>query len=299
MPERMWRRGPDGEILRRAPAEPQPEKSESSATTPHADTAADTPASPAPLPRARLNLALRLGFRDTYDYLGAGLLLSFLTVLLEGVGFLGGHAAGLALLSGVRGILGQALPYLIGVLGWVLVGGPVRAGLFRYARNAAAREEPEITDFTWGFRNEFGRSARLALVQAVIALLLLGNALFYFLLRQFICVVLAVTFLYLFLFWLLAGLYQWPLLVETGDRVRVVVRKSVLLTLDNFPYTLLLGLTVLVGQGVLWATAIGGILLGPHSLAMFATQATRELLRRYGVLGPDPSLDPISDEVER
>lgn len=297
MPERMWRRGPDGEIVRRAPAEPQPETPEVTEAVP--DGGPDTPASAAPLPRAHLGLALRLGFRDTYDYLGAGLLLSFLTVLLEGVGFLGGHAAGAALLSGVRGVLGQALPYLTGVLGWVLLGGPVRAGLFRYARNAAAREEPEITDFTWGFRKEYGRSTRLALVQGVVALLLLGNALFYFLLRQFICVVLGVAFLYLFLFWLLAGLYQWPLLVVTGDRVRVVVRKSVLLTLDNFPFTLLLGLTLMVGQAVLWATAIGGILLGPHSLAMFTTQATRELLRRYGVLGPDPTLDPISDEVER
>ena len=30
---------------------------------------------------------------------------------------------------------------------------------------------------------------------------------------------------------------------------------------------------------------------------MIQTQATRELLRRYGILPPDPTLDPIADET--
>ena len=36
----------------------------------------------------------------------------------------------------------------------------------------------------------------------------------------------------------------------------------------------------------------------PGVVAILLTQATRELLRKYGVLGPDPTLDPIMDEVQ-
>lgn len=294
MPERMWRRGPDGEILRRSPPQAEP---------PAAPRADEPEAPPGPaghrasLPRARLGLALRLGARDTYDYLGTGLLLSAATVLLDGMALIGGRAAGSALFSRLPGLLPQLLILLSAAGGLVLVGGPVQAGLFRYARNAAARLEPEIADFLWGFRHAFGRSVRLAALQAGTALALLGNAWFYSAIHGAGWIVLSLVFLYLFLFWSVVTLYQWPLLAETKDPVRVIVRKSALLVLDNFPYTLLLAAATVVGQGLLWATGVGGVLLGPHALAQFLTQATRELFRRYGVLGPDPTLDPISEET--
>ena len=50
-----------------------------------------------PRSRASLGLALRLGLRDTYDYLGVLMLLSFAWTMLAFTGIVGGQAIGLTL----------------------------------------------------------------------------------------------------------------------------------------------------------------------------------------------------------
>lgn len=290
--QRMWRRGPDGEILRSAPEEPAAPNPE----LPSAE-AAPEPATAAARPRANVRVALKLGFRDTYDYLGTVLLLSLGSALLPLAGALGGHALGTVLFAALPERLGGLLSALLALAGWAAVWGPTAAGHFRFSRNAAARAEPEIFDLAWGFRTAPRRAIGLGLIQALGVALLAGNAYFYLIQRHPLFAVLGATFLYALAFWLLALIYQWPLLVEQELSPAAAIRKSALLVLDNFGYTLGVGLVLGFLALLLWSLVVPGVLLWGGASAFIQTQATRELLRRYGVLPPDPTLDPIADET--
>ena len=103
---------------------------------------------------------------------------------------------------------------------------------------------------------------------------------------------------YLALFWLAMILYQWPLLAEQSIPTRQIIRKSALLVLDNAPFTLGVLALVAVLTVALWFSVVGAVLLWAGVLAMLTTQATRELLRKYDVLPPDPTLDPMAEETE-
>lgn len=284
----MWRRGPDGEIIRAAPPPPgrKPE-GEGGAPAEGAE----------PRKRARIGIGLRLGLRDTYDYLGSVLVMSFLFAVLASAAMVGGQGLGVTLFRSLPGLLPLVLTLLAAFTGLVLVGGPLAAGLFRFARKTAAREEPDLFDLLWGFRCAPGRSLALAAVQVYGALLLAGNAYFYIAQGTLPLVILGASMGYLVLFWVAMALYQWPLLAEQEISVGRVVKKSALLVLDNLPYTLALLAVVLVLTLVLWISVIGAVLLWSGALAMLTTQATRELLRKYDVLPPDPTLDPISEET--
>lgn len=279
----MWRRGPDGEIVR-VPAR-SPGTGEGSEERPGAPS------------RASLRLALRLGFRDLYDYLGSLVLLGALLVFLGSAAAAAGHGAAAALFGRLPGLLPLLLSALGGMAGWVVVGAPLTAGLFRFARRAAARDEPELFDAAWGFRRAFRRSAALGAVQAAVTFVLAGNCLFYLAQRNLVLMALGATVGYLLLFWLAAMLYQWPLMIEQDAPPLAAVRKSALLVLDNAPFTFgLLGVLALV-TALLGVTVVGVVLILPGALAMLTTQATRELLRKYGLLPPDPTLDPIATET--
>ncbi len=114
--------------------------------------------------------------------------------------------------------------------------------------------------------------------------------------------VLGALFGYLLVFWLLMMQYQWPLLVvqeaePKPPRAGAAIRKSALLALDNLGFTMGIATVCLVISVLLWVTLVAAALLWLGAMAMLQTQATRELLRRYDVLPPDPTLDPIADEV--
>jgi uncharacterized membrane protein YesL len=283
----MWRRGPDGDIVR-LPLEPIA-----------AAPADDDPGEGSARHRgsASLVLALRLGLRDTYDYLGALLLISFVWTMLGVFGVVAGQAVGVALFGAFPPTLAMLLWIACSLLGSVLVGSPVTAGVFRYARNAAARQEPELYDLAWGFRSAWRSSLGLGAIQAFGTLMLAGNCCFYVLQRHPVAVVIGAVFGYVIAFWLLACLFQWPLLVEQQLTPIAAVKKSALLVLDNFGFTLGLGLLLAALSAALWLSILGGALLWAGAASMFLTQAARELLRKYRALPPDPTLDPIADET--
>lgn len=286
MARRMWQRGSDGQIVRApsAPAEPQ----NAPGAPPHAS----------PTRSVRLGLALRLGARDTYDHLGAILLISLIWTMSVGLGLVGGQTVGVFLFRGFAPQFTALLSLLLAGVGLVVIGSPLTAGVFRFTRNAAARQEPELFDLAWGFRHALGRTLGLGAIQAVGVLLLAGNCYFYVLQRWPVLVVVGAVFGYLLLFWSVACLYQWPLLAEQELSPVATVKKSALLVLDNFPYTLGLGLLLVLLTAICWATVLGGAVLWPGLAAMFLTQATRELLRKYGILGPDPTLVPVAVEEQ-
>ena len=277
----MWERTPDGSLRKRQrPLAPEAE----------AAAGQDGPAPNQRRPRASTGWALRSGFRDIYDYIGAWIVgsiawMTLLVVLTSGAARLTLAFSQVAGLVGWGLFVAAAFAPLVGLLG------PLTGGLFRYARNAAERAEPEIADFLWGFRSAGWRCIKLAALQCGVAVVLLGDAAFFLAHRQLAFAIAAAFLIYLAAFWGLATTYQWPLLVHTTDRTRVIVRKSLLLALDNLGFSLAIALVSLLLTAVLIVTAMGALLLGAGSLAMLHTQATRELLRRYAILGADPTRD--------
>lgn len=287
MPERLWRKTTEGQVVR-APARAAP-------AAPKADGQVVAPAGASGRRRASLWLALRLGFRDVYDYAGMVLVMSLGFAFLGGLGFIGGQALGKALFGGVPGAGGPVLAALLAIVGLAVVGGPLAGGLFHYARNAAGRQEPEIFDLRWGFTRAVRPCLGLAAMQAAAVTVLMANLIFYARVGGWVGPVLFSVFLYLSAFWGLTTLYQWPLLLEQQVGAWQAVRRSVLLVLDNLAFSLGLGLVVLVLSVLSWLTAVGGVLVWAGGLAILLTQATRELLRKYALLPPDPTLDPIAE----
>src|SRR6185436_11151761 len=95
-------------------------------------------------------------------------------------------------------------------------------------------------------------------------------------------------FLYPLLFWLLAMSYQWPLLAEQRQGAWSAVRKSALLVLDNPGRTLILGLLSALFSVVCTVTMVAVPLLWAGTLVFIQTEATRALLRKYGLLAAEP-----------
>jgi len=297
-PGRKWARDSRGRVVR-APERPAASTSDGSGLSDQSDQSDQSDRHR----KAALKLALRLGFRDTYDHLGTVVLMSVAWALISAAGFFGAQSAAFRLFIGLPGQLPALLSLLGGLAGVALTAGPFTAGTFRYARNAAARREPEIFDLGWGFRSALASSVALSAVQLAGAVLLGANALFYVIQRHPLGLVVGAFFGYALAFWLLTCLYQWPLLVGQSGTERpapmpTVLKKSALLVLDNFAFTLALGAVVLVLTAALWAAVVPACVLWAGTLAVVLTQAIRELLRKYELLPPDPTLDPMSGEVE-
>jgi hypothetical protein len=100
--------------------------------------------------------------------------------------------------------------------------------------------------------------------------------------------VVGVAFLYPLLFWCGAALLQWPLAAERpGDPVPLIVKKSLLLLLDNLGYMALASTAVLALTALCFATRVGLTLAWAGLLAFLQTAALRELLPKYGLLPSD------------
>lgn len=128
--------------------------------------------------------------------------------------------------------------------------------------------------------------------------MLAADCLFFLSLRALPAVLAGVLFGYALLFWSITLLYQWPLLVEQETGARAVLKKSALMALDNIGFSLFTGALLLALTLLSWALVLPALLLWPAFAAFLQTRATRDLLRRYGLLPPeiDPNLEPADDE---
>ncbi|MBI3912108.1 MAG: hypothetical protein HY320_14405, partial [Armatimonadetes bacterium] len=223
MHQRQWERAPDGTIRRVSSVRPG---------------AADETASPPERYRPRVGRAIAASLRDLYDYLGSFLVASALFSLLLVSLFLGASQAATRL-TGKAGGTGFLLPFVACLIpSLALLMGPFTAGLFRFAHCVAARQDPDLLDLTWGCHEAFGKSVRLALVQAVVAAILVVDFLFF---AGWLGSgshtawpgALAIFFVYALAVWALMCLYQWALLAGQEAPVGAAVRKSALLLLDN------------------------------------------------------------------
>ena len=255
--------------------------------------------------RANVAQAIAWAIRDVYSHLGGIIAISIGWSLGVASTLLG--AAKLSQMLAARNAP-PAVPELVFlaiVVGiWVAIGGPLLAGIYRWARNVAAREDHDLLDCLWGVRQAWGRSSAIAAAQALGFIVLIANVLFYLYLslspneraRPW-ATVLWILFAYVLLFWQLCTLYQWPLLAEQNRSVADTLKKSFLLAIDNFFYSAVVALAGAVLGIVLAITGIGAVLIATGWFVLLHTQAMRGLLRRYGLIAhPEPPGDePVAD----
>jgi hypothetical protein len=285
MPERRWRRSPEGGVR----TDPRPRSGSGSEEAARAELNLGR--------RGRPLRALYRAARDSYDHLWAVVAASVTWVAL---------AATLAfgVLEVVRRVAsGGALALWLALALWVLVSsavlGPLTGGLFRYARNAAASAEPEMLDLIWGYRSRLRTCLGLWATQWLVTLVLAADALFFLTRGRLPLTALGVVFGYLLLYWASTLLYQWPMLAEQELGVLPVVKKSALLVLDNLPATLVLGGACLVLGVICWAFVLPAAILWPGVTAFIQTRGLRELLPRYGLLPPEVDPDVAAEEDSR
>jgi hypothetical protein len=244
--------------------------------------------------RPRLGRALKQGLLAAYDYMGTVLVASVLWLALAAL--LGAGGTGLVGLVVQSRSAGAALVGLLGGLGAAMIGtGPMTAALFEHARRLIAKEHPDWWDLPKGVARLWRRGLALAGMQTVVSLVLAVDALFF--LRQQAALMrgIGLAFFYPMLIWLGASLLQWPLAAELSTApLSLVVKKSLLLLLDNLGYAIALTFLVLALTMLCFAWPLGWIALAlgwAGTLAFLQTAALRELLPKYGLLPPAPRDD--------
>jgi uncharacterized membrane protein YesL len=254
------------------------------------------------------------GLGAAYDALGVTLVLSFLGFIVAATAIMGGWSVGLAV-QGDRGrllaswlldaraqpvsaggsadaarlMLGAVVPFGL----WCTVVSPLTAGAFAYVRDLLAHEHPVWRDLPGLVRAHWASAVRLGTVQAALTIILATDFVFFLSRSAFGLKLVGLLFLYPLLFWLLAQQYQWPLLVEQRQGAWSAIKKSSLLTLDNPGFTLVLGLLTGAVSVLCVAAMVGLPLLWVGTIAFLHTEATRGLLRKYGLVPPEP--DPEAD----
>ena len=184
---------------------------------------------------------------------------------------------------------------------WILCALPVitlpvsMAGMFHVPSRIAAIEETGLRDFFVGIRLHLWRSVRLCSIYAVCLAVLTVNTLFYIrMIEQWSwgAAVLAGGLFWLMVFVIVTGLMTFPLLIESTEPVRVVVKKGILLIVDNMSAVAFLFMGVLAV--LLLGTVTGaGLFFGAIPVAgLLCSTGLRELQKKYADTEDD---DP--DEV--
>lgn len=190
---------------------------------------------------------------------------------------------------------------------WVLCASPLftlpasTAGLFRVTSRIAAYQEVSVREFFIGFRTHFWPSARLCGLYFVCLMVLLANSFFYIRLmedRPWIGAILSGGMLWAIVFVGLTGIVTFPLLVQTHDPVRVIIKKGVALVLDNIVFT---GVVFVSGAVVLILGALtgAGLVIGAVSAVgvLFST-GFRELEKKYTLYSSEQEIRDASASAD-
>jgi uncharacterized membrane protein YesL len=181
------------------------------------------------------------------------------------------------------------------VLSLPLVTAPAAtAGLFHLARELPGDGKPGVHLFFAGFRRHFWPAFKVGVADLAAALVLWVNIDFYSHLRgggALPGMLLAALMIWLSLLFALMHVHIFPMLVVGERSLRQLLRKSLLLTLDNLLFTIGLGAQTLALTVLCVITGAGLVFLGGSLPAVLLTSGRRALLTKY-------SDDPGSDSEE-
>ncbi|MDH7602819.1 MAG: hypothetical protein QHI38_11795 [Armatimonadota bacterium] len=237
-----------------------------------------------------MSRALRRGFAAAYDHLGYVVLVSFL-----------GFAATVAVLAGgmrLAMVSKNELLRFVLCIPAALTAWLAAVGAFYYAKKSVYHEYPSPGETLAGIRILLLPALALFAVNLVAAVVLIGDAVAYLLVWRVSAVykILSIVCAYLAVFWILAAVYQLPLLaaqldMPSGPKPLVVLKKSFLLFGDNPGFTVAL-FVVIIALAVVCALPgfVGMALFFLGTSAFVVTHAVRELFIKYGIVEDEPEV---------
>ena len=242
--------------------------------------------------KARLGRALRKGFRGAYDHLGYVVFVS-LTAFIITAGVFAVSAQAMRLAAGAPGVVGL-LVYIPPAFAAFMCA----VGVYYYAKLSVYGDHPAPAETLTGIKTLLGPAVKLFAVDMAITIVLVGDFVFfagiYLATRNLLMMAPAVLFLYMSLFWLITALYHLPLLpaqleAESGTGPFVIIRKSILLAVDNLGFTVGL-FVVILGFAIICAVPafVGMAVLFLGALAFILTHALRELYIKYEIVQDEP-----------
>lgn len=160
---------------------------------------------------------------------------------------------------------------------------PALAGIYVIARKVAIKEhEIERRDFFFGIKEHWKKSLIFSLICLVVPLLVGSSLMFYGQLAStnFFSIVLWVISVWILIFFLLAQVYFFPLVVTQKMGVIQILKTSLLLVFNNVGFTVVILLLQLL---ILFLSAITGIifLAGVSTVAFLQSNAFVEVAKRY------------------
>jgi uncharacterized membrane protein YesL len=239
----------------------------------------------------RISRALGVGLRAAYDCLGTVLIGSLLWISLAAL--LGAGGTGLvAFLVRGRGAGPALVEALAGIVAAGIGTGPLTVAIFHHTHRVLAHDAPDWWDLLRCVPRLWRRGLALAGLQVAVSLVLALDALYFLSQQPMLMKLVGMLFLYPTLFWWGASLLQWPLAVDrAGDSVRLIIKKSFLLLLDNLTYMVLLASVLSVFTALCVTTRIGLLFMTftwAGIGAFLQSAALIELLPKYGILSVAP-----------
>jgi hypothetical protein len=158
---------------------------------------------------------------------------------------------------------------------------PIASGALCYVTNQVSRGLiPDLGMFTTGVRRYWGKSLLVALINLLASVTVLINLHFYGSVLQGPWTSVVVTVgLVAFLYWLLAQIYWFPMLLELeSESVLLALRNSLAMVLVSPGFTLLLGLLLAVMGALFVVTSLPAVLFMGSVFLLIANHATRSRL---------------------
>lgn len=214
---------------------------------------------------------IKKSFKQLYEHL-------FLLVLIDIIWF---FMVALVLFVGYSGLMANW--YLPLIVPLVLLGPVFLSGL-HISRRVISRKDFKVTDLFIDLKKYFKRGLLGFLFSAVIYLVLFVDLFFFF--RRgtdnVFTLVLAVILLYIIIFFSIMQLYYWGLLtVQSQTGIKIIIKRSFLLTLDNIIFSLLWLLLVLLLSVILTVTGLGLPLLFMGLMGLVVINGTCFILKKY------------------
>lgn len=167
--------------------------------------------------------------------------------------------------------------------GCFLLTSPALAGIFVISRKIAIKEhEIEMRDFFTGIKDHWKKSLVLSLIGVMIPLVAGSSLMFYGQLARAssLSVILWIINVWMLIFFFLAQVYFFPLMIGQKMGMSQILRTSLLLALNNVGFTFVI---LLFEIAILLLCSITGVIFlgGVSMIALLQSNAFIEVAKRY------------------
>lgn len=138
---------------------------------------------------------------------------------------------------------------IIGIIYLLVFAGPIILSGMNYIYKTIEREYLTIKDFFLGIKTNFKRGIISFLFPAAVYFILIMDIIFFSQRSEnYLMLLISIFFFYLFIFFSIMQIYYWGLLtLEKDEDLRIIIKRSFLLTIDNiFPSLLIFIMLIII-----------------------------------------------------